>query len=373
MDATAVVGDDWDYVLNMLPADLDQSAADKLALVRRREISCAEDLLRLCLVYGLCDLSLRHTAAWAQVMGIAELSDVAVLKRLRNAADWLGHLILRWMQDRGLTTGSTAAAVRIIDATVVCRPGSQGTDWRLHLGLDLERLQISSVELTGPEGGETFLRHRFDPGEIVVGDRGYGQRGGVASVLDQGAHVLVRINWQNFPLLSAGGTPLDIVECLELLGPGEIGDWPVSFEHDGRSYRVRLVATRKSAEATEQQRKRIRREARGKQPNPSSLRAAGFIFVITDLPADVLPAVEALELYQMRWQIEVFFKRLKGILHLDGLRAHDDQLARTYLYANILGALIVDELRNEALAFFPWGYPLRPQARQRMAAVPDAG
>jgi hypothetical protein len=320
-------------------------------------------------------MSLRETAAWAEITGIGRLSDVAVLKRLQNSADWLGHLILRWMQDRGLPTDAPDLPVRIIDASVVSRPGSTGTDWRLHLGLDLQRLHISSVELTGPEGGETFARHPLNPGEIAVGDRGYGHRPGVAAVLDRQAHVLTRIGWQNFPLIGAGDGSLDILRSLELLDPGEIGDWPVAFEHDNKRYPMRLVAIRKSAQAAEKERTRIRRQTtsrKGRQPHPNSLRAAGFIFVITDLPADVLPAVEALELYRLRWQIEIFFKRLKSILDIDRLRARDERLARTYLYANILGALIVEELRDAALAFFPWGYPLRPQATKRVAAVPDA-
>jgi hypothetical protein len=95
MDTSSVVADDWVYVLNMLPADLEMSATDTLALRRRREIASAADLLRLCLAYGLCDLSLRETAAWAQLTGIGQLSNVAVLKRLRQCEQWLGYLVLR--------------------------------------------------------------------------------------------------------------------------------------------------------------------------------------------------------------------------------------------------------------------------------------
>lgn len=373
MNTTAIADVGWVYVRNLFPEDLETSAKEKLALQRRREISCAEDLLRMCLAYGLCDMSLRETAAWAQLHGIGHLSNVAVLKRLENSADWLGHLILCWMHKRGLPTDVTGLHVQLVDATVVSRPGSTGTDWRLHMGLDLQQLCISSVDLTGPEGGESFTRHQFAPGEIVVGDRGYSQCKGVAAVLGQQAHVLVRIGWQNFPLIGGGNAPLDIVRCLELLDDGEIGDWPVAFEHDGKRYPVRLVAIRKSPEAAEKERKRIRRETRrrkGRKPHPNSLKAAGFIFLITDLPADVLPAAEALELYRLRWQIEIFFKRLKSILDIDQLRAREEQLARTYLYANILGALIMDELREDALTIFPWGYPLRPQAAERMGTVP---
>jgi hypothetical protein len=370
---TTFIDEEWQYVLNMLPADLEESAADKLALTRRRQVGSAEDLLRLCLAYGLCDMSLRQTAAWAHVIGLGELSDVAVLKRIQGAADWLGHLIWQWMQDRGLQAPDIKDIVRIVDATVVCQPGSTGTDWRLHLGLDLEQLRICSVEVTGPEGGETFLRHQAGAGEIIVGDRGYAQRAGVASVLDQDAHALVRTNWQNFPLLSTRGKSLDIVQILQLLGPGEIGDWPVSFEYEKRSYPMRLIAIRKSADAAEKERKRIHHEAqrKGKKPHPKSLQAAEFIYLLTDMNAEMLPPAEALDLYRLRWQIEIFFKRLKGVMRLKNLRARNEHLARAYLYSKILGALIVDELRHEALSFFPWGYPLRPQACQRLAHVPD--
>ncbi|CCD84192.1 hypothetical protein BRAO285_1120011 [Bradyrhizobium sp. ORS 285] len=33
------------------------------------------------------------TAAWAEAMGIASLSNVALLKRRRNSADWLERLV----------------------------------------------------------------------------------------------------------------------------------------------------------------------------------------------------------------------------------------------------------------------------------------
>jgi len=34
------------------------------------------------------------------------------------------------------------------------------------------------------------------------------------------------------------------------------------------------------------------------------------------------------------------------------------QLAKTYLYGKLLAALILDELCETAVAFFPWGFPL---------------
>ena len=372
MENRTIVESDWQAVLSMMPKELEDSAIAKLALRRRREIRCASDLLRLALAYALCDFSLRQTAAWAALTGLGALSDTAVLKRLQHADEWLGYLIVRWLQDRGLTTSVPGLWVRIVDATGVSEPGSKGTDWRIHLGLDLAQQRLATVEVGGPEKGETLRRHDFSPGETVLADRGYSQRSGVAKVLEEGGHVVVRLNWQNFPLETRDGEPIDIIACLETLEPGEIGDWDVQFRVDGRLYPIRLVAVRKTQAAAEAEQKRLRQAkcSKGRQPDPQALRAAHFVFVITDGDRATLPAAQVLELYRLRWQIEMAFKRMKSLLHLDHLRAKDPALARTYLYAKILGALIVDELCGEALAFFPWGFPFLPQARQPLARLP---
>jgi IS4 transposase len=239
-------------------------------------------------------------------------------------------------------------------------PGGIGVDWRVHARLDLAAQRLIGLEVTGPGGGETFDRHSFSAGEVVLADRGYAHREATAGVIEGGAHVLVRGNWQNFPLESRSGAPVDIVASLETLAAGEIGDWAMQFRANGKVYPVRLVAVKKTHAATVREQKRIRYQAQRKRrrPDPRSLRAAHYVYVITDLPADVLPAPEALELYRLRWQIEIAFKRLKSILKLDRLRAHEPRLAKTYLYGKLLTALILDELCASAVAFFPWGFPI---------------
>jgi hypothetical protein len=369
MDNEAVVGSEWRHVLGLLPVDVDETAFARLAIRRRREIGSGSDLLRLVLGYSLCDMSLRQTAAWAKVVGFANLSDVAVLKRLRQASEWVGHLVVRCLEHRGLAPGAPRVAVRIVDATTVSEPGSKGTDWRVHVGLDLASERITSVELTGPEGGETLTRHEVNAGEVVLADRGYAQRAGIASVLRCDAHVVARIGWQNFPLETAAGASFDVFALLETLGPAEIGDWPVRFSHDGRVFPVRLIAMRKSLAATEWEQRRARHEAkkRGRRADARTLHAAGFLFIITDMPHHALPATEALELYRLRWQIEIAFKRLKSLLHLDHLRAQDPALARCYLYAKLLAAILIDDLCERAPSFFPWGFSLLPSPPQPLA------
>lgn len=369
MKTDAIVNEEWKFVLQLLPQDLEESAHEKLAIRRRRGVESGADLLRLALAYSVCDFSLRQAAAWAKVAGVADLSDVALLKRLRGASEWLGSLVVTWLLERGLACRVPCLPIRLVDATTVTSPGGTGAEWRVHLGLDLDARTITSLELTGPEGGETLLRHAVKSGEVVVGDRGYGSREGIASVLESGGHILVRCTWQNLPMETSQGKPVDVVALLETLGPAEIGDWEVQIRVKARTFPLRLVAVRKTMAATERERRRAGAEASRKQRriDPRTLRAAAFQFVLTDLQREVLPAAEALELYRLRWQIEIAFKRLKSILKLDHLRAHDPKLAQTYLYAKLLGALILDELCTSALAFFPSGIPLVPQPRQSLA------
>lgn len=98
--------DNWSAILAHIgkPEELDTSARNAGALTRRREIRDAATLLRLGLAYGPGGMSLREVTAWAQLHDVATLSDVALLKRLRNAADWFGILAAQTLAVRAAVT-----------------------------------------------------------------------------------------------------------------------------------------------------------------------------------------------------------------------------------------------------------------------------
>lgn len=374
MDTDPVVQDEWPCVLAILPSDVDETAAAMGALQRRRQIKSAGDLLRVALHYALCDLSLAQTAVWASMAGIAQLSAVALYKRLCNAEAWLGHLVFQLLQRRAGLRQVPTVPVLLLDATVISGPRSKGTDWRVHLAMDLQHQRISSVELTGPEGGETFARHQFSEGQIVLADRGYGHRNGVAGLLGQGAHVVVRIASSNFPLETPDGEKVAIPDIFEGLQVLQVGDWPVQFRTSEGVWPMRLVALRKTQAAAQIEQDRLGHEAKRKsrQPDERSLRAAHYVILLTDLPASQLSAEQVAELYRLRWQVEICFKRLKGILQLDHLRAQKPRLARAYLYAKLIAALIIDQMHEDAVSFSPWGYAIAAGPTQPMESNPTA-
>jgi hypothetical protein len=299
------------------------------------------------------------------------MSDVAVLNRLRACEAWLGHVVVQKLAQHGLASNVPGLDVRVVDATALTGPGAKGTDWRLHLGLDLATSTITGVRVTPSGEGETFRRHKIEPGKTYLGDRGYASRSGVAWVIERRAHVVVRALFHSLSLETPGGKPLKATTLLSTLERHEVGDWPVWLKGSRKRHALRLVAIRKTPQAAQAEKQRLRRLAskRGETLSRQSLRLAEYICVVTDLDADRLPPVQALELYRLRWQIELVFKRLKSLMGLGNLRAKDKQLARTYLLSKILGALLVEELSDRALSFFPWGFPLPDSARQPLASL----
>lgn len=81
--------EDFDYLLTFLPSGWQEKAKELKALRRCRKIPDAETLLHVLLLHLAEGCSLRETATRLSHGGIAELSDVAILDRLRGSSEWL--------------------------------------------------------------------------------------------------------------------------------------------------------------------------------------------------------------------------------------------------------------------------------------------
>lgn len=354
----------WPYLVSFLPAEesLDQSARKFGALTRKRRVDSADKLLRLALAYGFCGLSLRQTAAWAEAAGIASLSDVALLKRLKKAANWLGHLVGEKLAERSDARPENPLQLVLADATTIQAPGSTSTDWRLHLAFDLANFAISDIRLTDFRGGETLRRYALSPGDVVVADRGYSRRTDFASVVSRGGDFIVRLNWASVPLVDEDGATFNIVEAVRAIPEATVHEFSVNLRPDpGRDVPglpVRVVAVRKSESAADATRKKLLINGTRKQktPDPRALEMAAYVVVITSLPSTTVDATDILEIYRFRWQVELVFKRLKGLLDLDGLPAKDPDLARSFIYSKVLAALLVDDFSQAFVSFSPWGF-----------------
>jgi hypothetical protein len=335
----------WESFEEKVGIDLERTARETKAIQRKREISSAKDLLRLILFYATSDWSLRLVGAWALLKGIGYLSDVAILKRLRTSKAWLGRLVFILMQRRvSALKCLPGVRMRVVDATTINAPGSKGIDWRLHLSFDLGNLCLDGLEITDRYGGESLARFEAQSNEIWVADGAYPFTSGMAPMLHTGAGLIVRINWRNVPVLGPDRQRFEIIPWLKTLTT--LSEKLIWMATPQGWFQFRLIASPIPPDKIEEVRRRVRlRYQRKKRPlNENTLLAAGFVLLLTNLSAETYPGPLVLALYRMRWQIELYIKRLKSLLQFDHLRAKDPSVVQTYLLAKVLIALLIDEM-----------------------------
>lgn len=368
----SIVDEEWAVLAGLLPEGWRELARETGAIRRARGISDPDVLLRVLLLHVASGLSLRSAAARASELGLADMSDVALLKRLRTSEEWLRTLAARMFgQTRfGPRAGMLPSGrrFRAFDATTVEEPGATGTDWRVHFSLSLPDLRCDFYEVTDVTGGETFTRFPVAPGDVILADRGYAHRRGVAHVLGAGADVLVRLNTTSFPLTTLTGQPFDLLAHLRRLPDTGPREWPVAFVHDHQRHRLRLCGVRKTQLAAARTKTKITREAtkKGRQLRARTLEAAEYVFVLTSLPGADVTTDRVLELYRTRWQIELVFKRMKSLMRLGHLPKRTDVSARAWLEGKLLTVLLIERLLEGAKFFSPWGYDIatsQPLAR----------
>lgn len=349
----ALINEDWEWTVERLggEASLSSSARASRAFVRARAVRSPIDLLRLTLAYCLGHVGLRGTAAWAQAMGVAALSDVALLERLRNTGLWLSSLIGQLL-DQGRPEAAKGRVIRILDATSVAKAGAQAKRnnglWRIHSAFELPSERFDFLELTDDSGGERIDRVPVVAGEIRIADRGYLQPDRIGEVLSQGADVLVRASWRQARWLDGSGRPFDLLAALK--NAGQCADQPIWLGRKGAPpLALRLVAVRKPPAAAAEARRKARRYAQreGHQLSAGTLAAADWVILITSLSRESFSAQDVLKLYRLRWRIELAFKRLKSLIGLRSPPAQDARLARPWLLSHLLMILLVEPLIDE--------------------------
>lgn len=360
--------EDFEFLLTFLPAGWHAKAKELGALRRCRKIPDATVLLRLLLIHLAEGCSLRETALRAREGGIIQVSDVAIMDRLRMSGDWLEwinrELLASWVAPVRSPVYDGAWRVRLVDGTQVREPGPTGSLWRIHYAVDLPSLHCTEISITGSVGagtGESLTRFSVSPGDLLVGDRAYGTANGIDEVAQAGGDVLVRFGWHNLPLWQQDtGERFDLLAHLRGLSGTRQGDWPVEVRAHGRTHAGRVCALKRSRQAAEAARKRARRRSQmmGSAVSVGTLEAAGYVFVFTTATAAALSTAQALEFYRGRWQVELVFKRLKSLVGISHLHKSDPNTARSWIQGKLLVALLIEALLRHGEGFSPWGYPL---------------
>jgi hypothetical protein len=339
----------WDYIRTLLPTDLEESAKTLNALRRCRNVPDAATLMRMALAYAVSDLSLKDVAAWAASLELAEITGPGLFYRLREAEAWLAHVLGQVLEEQ-IGRSPVKWQLRAVDATVINGPGPVSVQWRAHVLVDPVSGGIRAVELTGDEGGEKLARHPLRAGEVVLGDRAYATARGVAAARSVGADVLVRLNPVTLRTCDLNRKRIRLQEHEhEIPNVGGI-DVEIFIPVPPAPTRSRKTWDSAKAIAWIPARAVAGRTRHGE-----------VIWVLTTVSKTDLPTTSALELYRFRWQIELLFKRLKSLLHLDTLPSRQGPTAKSWMLSRLLAAALAQRLVQPSGPLSPWGYRLQPE------------
>ena len=173
-------------LLKDLPEEIERLAREFKAFTRARKIKTVAELMRIVLLFAGLDQSEREIAANLVLVNpeIESLTDQSVRERLEACLLWLKALLPILIERTPLPELPSGIHIQVIDASDITAPGQTKVTWRIHLMMDLVSLQLTSVHLTDVKTGETLLNFDFQAGEVILADRGYSHRKGVAHLID---------------------------------------------------------------------------------------------------------------------------------------------------------------------------------------------
>ncbi len=333
----------FESFLQELPADYAELAREFKAFARLRKIKTPAQLLQVVMSYCGLDAALRDVAGQFTLLE-ERLTDTAIHQRLKACGSWIKALLGRLMGEAAQPLLAGHLRFILIDGSTVQGPGATGTEYRLHLALDLVRLEWSYSLVTDEHTGEQLSHYPLQDGDVAIMDRGYNQVAQWMAMADRGVALVIRYNPHGVKLYPAEGTPVDLEAVLREPTATD-RCLPVQVRHQGQAFlngylHARCLPPAQAAEA----RRRTRAAAKkaGRQLQARTLALAGWVLIWTTLPPAVLPTDTVMGLYRLRWQVELAIKRLKSILNIDQLRARKNSaLADLYLHGKLLYAWVI--------------------------------
>jgi len=379
MTTPNVMDEDWSVLVAMMPRRWRELAQESGAFKGLRKDKNEVHFLRTLLLHLACGYSLRETALRAREAKLADLSDVAVLKRLRKSKDWLHGLCRGLLEEEAALAPPIAPqglCLRLIDATLIQEPGPTGSAWRIHYSLRWPQLNCDHFELTSDQGkgaGESLTRFPVRRGDHLLADRGYCNYASIEHVRAKAGVVTVRLSPNSVRLLDEKAKPFALQRHLKRLHKAnEVGCWPVQISGAAGQTPVpgRLCVVRKSRAATARSQAKAEQTAtrKGRQLRADTLFHAGYVMVFTTAAQQSLSAAQVLEIYRLRWQIELVFKRFKQLAQIGHLPKEDAESSKAWLYGKLFVALLGERLMRHAQSLSPWGYGLAPTAQSKPLA-----
>ncbi len=235
-------------------------------------------------------------------------------------------------------------------------PGCGGSDeesgksaLRLFTSYELKTGTLCQVATAGARGSDTVVARQHAPdlpsGALRIRDMGFFDRQLLEKDTAAGVYWISRVPAGT--TLRSGDGPVVQVSAFLADQPLHVNKldcwlWIGQADKAARPLWCRFLAIRCPPEVAARRRQKLQEQARRKGRTASQRRLAmcDWTVLISNVPETMLSFAEAWELYCSRWQIELLFKRWKGLGGLQVSTKMKPGRVLCELYAKLLGMLV---------------------------------
>ena len=337
-----------------LPTGYEEDCFEQGAITRMRGVSCPADLMMLSMFHLQNGCTLLEISEVARITRLGEMSDVAFMKRFEKCGNWFrainNKIATQGLIDYQKPTWLEEKTVVAVDASDVTEKGRSGRTYRLHYALDIFKMGSVDHSITDVKVGESLVNFSLKPGYMVIGDRVYSTINGIEHCEKNGAEFILRMRKNSFTVRNERNEPVDFLKTIQSTEGNNYADVRAFATNlDGDKVPIRICAKKKDPEAIIRTQKKLKRKESKRQLRISDEAKVfnEYIVVVTNLN-DRIPAEEILEAYRLRWQVEIYFKRLKSILDFGELPKRRLDSVIAWLNGKLMIALLIEILLSKA-------------------------
>jgi hypothetical protein len=235
-------------------------------------------------------------------------------------------------------------------------PGCGGSDeesgkaaLRLFTSYELKKGTLQQVAQAQGRGSDAVIARvhagNLPPGALRIRDLGFFDRQLLEKDTRAGIYWISRLP-AGVTVRAGAGPCVQISEFLadQPEGVNQLDCWLWVGQDDKttQSLSCRLMALRCSQEVAARRRQKVQEKARrkGRTASQRQLQMCDWTVLITNVPQTILSFAEAWELYCSRWQIELLYKRWKGLGGLQVSTRMKPGRVLCELYAKLIGMLV---------------------------------
>lgn len=345
-----------DELMKVLPNSYIDLCYKTKTTYRARELKEAKELMLICLNYLYGGLTLMELSGVALLKGY-KISDVALMEKLAHCSEWYKAIIsemqspqiANYAKPKGLEDYEFFAN----DGSNIVPKGRGKKTFRLHYSINIFNLSTAQFKITDYKTGESLKNFKIQAKQVHIADRAYGTKTSIEHCLRNKGDIIVRLQKGAFTLYDAEKNKIVLTDELKKVTESNLLDYHCFFENaEKKLVPIRICAIRKTPENIKKTQIKIRRKESKKQIGMSADAKFMNNFIVVATTLTQVGANEILEIYRYRWQVELYFKRLKSILCVGEVPNKKDEHIMAWLNGKMMTALLMEQLFAE-VSFSP--------------------